>query len=144
MNDEEILKTEKHLIDFLMPIFFWMRLHFFRSSDFSQFAKKAISIRFHQKKICLNFAERINHLWLLQLHIHMCEKRPSCEKDWKVGKLFIVKLPVHFTVMESNVYHFWDDNQLIWAKKLFSEFVDKNCSMNDQGYSDLKGDTSRK
>ncbi len=69
---------------------FWCR-YFFEwdctSSDLQTFRnlpKK--QFRFHQKKICLNFAERINHLWLL--HIHMCEKRPPCEKDWKVGKLY--------------------------------------------------------
>ncbi len=143
MSDEEILKTEKILIDFLMQIsnfFEWdctsSDLQTFRNLPKKQF-------RFHQKKICLNFAERINHL--SSGFIFICVKSVlRAKKDWKVGKLFIVKLPIHFTVMESNGYHFLDDNQLIWAKKLFSEFVDKNCSMNDLGYSDLNGGTFRK
>jgi hypothetical protein len=88
MSDEEILKTEKNLIDFSMQISYFFEWDC-TSADLQTFRnlpKKQFRLRFHQKKICLNFAERINHLWLL--HIHMCEKRPPCEKDWKVGKLY--------------------------------------------------------
>ena len=145
MSDEEILKTEKHLIDFLMQIFFWMRLHFFRSSDFSQFAKKAISTSFPSKENLSQFCRKNKSSLASSYSYSYVWKASFVRKRLKSRKtFFIVKLPVHFTVMESNGYHFLGDNQLICAKKLFSEFVNKNCSMNDLGYSDLKGDTSRK
>jgi hypothetical protein len=88
MSDEEILKTEKNLIDFLMPIFFWMRLHFCRSSDFSQFAKKAISTSFPSKENLSQFCRKNKSSLASSASYSYVWKASSVQKRLKSRKTF--------------------------------------------------------